>query len=277
AGAVRVVDCLFERDSIAGAYFFLASDVTIHRSAIAGGIGNSAAGTSGVLAFDSRLTIWNSSIAAAGSYYGYPGRAGLVATRSDIFLHGCSVRGGRGSNSFLDEFSCSPARDGGSGIYATGPETIHVLDTVPVPGEGGSGSSCSTEPGESGSVIAGDAPMMRHPGESLDLDSPYLATEGTSVTVTASGAAGDIVLLGVGPMTRAQHLPAYVGDLFVSGPAGTPRRLLMGSGPTAELSLNMPELPPMAIEHLYLQSLHLREGRVVAGPVRPLIVLDSGW
>lgn len=282
SGPVRILDCTIRGADDTGLTVISSMDVALHNVTVNGGPGLYADGQHGMTVRDSNVALWGCTVSGSSSFDVYPdGGTGLQAHSSEVLLHGCTVSGGNGYRGQLNKIGqCIHPGDGGDGVLASGAGRLRILDSQMQAGIGGAAGPCPG-PGDPGEDLAGNGLVVPYGGEALELESLMLAMESTSFDVTANGQPGDTVLLVVGPETGRRSLPAFVGDLHVGGPLGGPlggpRRVPIGQGLSATVTLQLPELAVLGVEQWYLQTVHLRRGQVVMGPSRPLVILDSAW
>ena len=167
------------------------------------------------------------------------GIAVLAMNSSLLYAHASTIAGGAGGDS---GFGCQGA-NGGDGVdLFSGSELRLFASEVSGGAAGQSDAGCSARDGVAVNVF--DGVFQEEQGVARTLTLPALVREGTTVTVTATGAPGDQLAVGIGS-GRAPSLFAWQPAPLLLSLAGSERVFLGTVGDdgrlTAELSVG--ELP----------------------------------
>jgi hypothetical protein len=292
-GAVRIQDCTVRGvfagfDSVTSQAVGLrtanVSDMTVTNSSIIGGREYKSGhdvGQEGVVMHHTTATFFNSTITGSNctfGAFGFNGGDGIRAYDSEVFLHGCTVEGGQGADGF------NPGGSNGCGgdcVKLFG-SSLRYLDVEFDPGVAGwnlGGRGCSTFASASQVVPDATSVSTSFEGPAIAFDSGHgWVSAGDSLELAVEGPLGYTALMILGPETErlVPTTPGYVGDVFVLGPLGTPRRVVLGSSP-ASLSITVPDLGALTTTEWYLQPVLVGEGRVIFGPMRSVTLLGSGF
>lgn len=293
-GPVRVQDCVVTGSADGfqpatgnrvGVLAVQADDLTIVDSSITGGedyrSNGATIGQEGMVILDSRVTLWSSTVTGTDcdiQAFSMNGGDGIRAFDSDLLVDGCTLQSGDGGDSASFP-GCSSNGCGGACLRADGC-TVRFRDVTFVQGMAGwdlCGSACGTfVPGPRFAPTGGTtSTTIAGPTVTLDAGHGWLSS-GDPLTVAVDGEPGFAALLVVGPATARFSAPAFNGDLHVTGPLGSSRRLFLGSAP-ATFSTTLPTLGPFDATEWFLQPALVGNGRVEMGPVRSLTLLGAGW
>lgn len=280
-GSVRVQDGTFGSGETAAVSILRCDDVALDGVFATGGslpIFGGRWGQPGLYVEDTALTLTGCDVRGGPtSAQTYTGASGVLARRSDLYVASSRAEGGQGGpdNWNFGTQICQPSGDGGPGVQV---DTCNLrsLDNVFAGGLPGPPSDLCAVGVKGPDVLAGGSTVTDLPGLAPRFDLDDLVVGGAPVALTATGETQDVILIALGPAPGRTTVPAQIGDLLVGGSAGTIRRAFLGTG-SVSTTLTAPPLPPLGIESLFLQTVHVRAGGLVFGPARTLTVLGSGW
>lgn len=155
-----------------------------------------------VVANDSNLTVWDSTLRGApGESFPPPrdGGDGLRVTGGTVFAAGCVLAGGDGGSSTSPQVV---GGDGGSGVHIEGGALVRLRDCELSAGAAGMGSLGPGAAGEEQEVLDGSLVPIAGFRRSLSLSSPVRALQ-DPITVCFGGQPDDLVFL----------LWSYVGQM----------------------------------------------------------------
>jgi len=250
-----------------------------------------------VHAVGSRLVLQNSQVEGSMQYgfHAAPPTAGLYLVDSAVAMSGSSIRGGTGVDATF------PDLPGAAGIHMEG-------STLSASGSAIDGGSATTQPGGPGlEALAGSSVALRDtpvaggpgapagpavtadagsavvtvPGHAHSLTSTATPRTGETLTVSASGAQGDGVLLLVGTGPALAPLgPA--GSLLLVDPTPPFLSVVLGllpAGGTLQGSFLVPPLGGAEAVELFLQDVYLEaaSSAVRFGPGTAPLLLDAAF
>jgi hypothetical protein len=216
------------------------------------------------------------------SFSGSGGRGASVSGAdlpAKLLLSNSSVQGGRGGPLLGQCYDTSSGGDGGPGLVVGAGTTVRRHATTFTGGMGGAAPPCGTA-GPTGAPVENSGTLNSDPTTALSLTAPTVAREGQAITLTFTGAPGDLVNLIAGTQTTFQELP--MGPLLVQpGATAIPLRGPLGMiGPSGVLtaSYHLPLLPPgVGALNLWFQGLARHaDGKRTLGSFTVVTVIDSG-
>jgi hypothetical protein len=274
-GVVWIEDCQIQADLFGGSGPFGAvhavdSRLAVQNSHIEGSMQygvHAAPPTAGLYLVDSVATISGGSIRGGPGvdtiFPDLPGAAGLALQGSTVTASGTSIDGGLGES-----------KPGGPGIAASAGSVVTLRDT-PVAGGAGApaGPAVSADGSSAVATVAGAAHGMT---------STQTPRVGETLVVSASGAAGDGVLLLVGTGPALVPL-GMAGSVLLVNPAPPLLSLVLGTVPaggTLQGSFLVPSLGGgvesvlLVVQDVYLDA---SLGEVRFGPGTAPLLLDAGF
>jgi hypothetical protein len=274
AGVVWIEDCAIEADLLGGSGTFgavhsVASRLVLQNSSVTGSIQygvHAAPPTAGLYLVDSVATVSGGAIGGGDGldtiFPDLPGAVGLYMEGSTVHASGTSIHGGFGQT-----------QPGGTGIAALDGSTVTLRDTS-VQGGGGS---------PAGAPVSADASSVVEavPGGAHGLTSTATPRVGETLSVSASGAPGDGVLLLVGSGPAMVPLGA-AGSVLLVDPAPPFLSLVLGTLPASgplEGSFLVPALGGAQSVALFVQDVYLDASlsAVRFGPGTAPLLLDAAF
>jgi hypothetical protein len=311
AGHVRVEDAEFSGETAASNTTFPPIDgfpaadisacasVALLRCTLAGGGGGNivdedfnfwvSSGAPGVSVADSRLVLWECSLAGGHGgdvddtvgNSGAPGGPGLLNAGSALSLGGCSLTGGDGGKADFDVFGGfgGDGGDGGDGLLQLGSGAFtEARDCSFTPGPGGSTVlGTPGDPGRATDILSGSFSALLGPAGTLQGNAPV--REGEIITLSASAEPGDQALLLVSPLA-AYLQPAALTGVLLAAPGPGSLLLALGTAGAEPLVVQatVPDLGPgldALVVHLQLVVSHA--GGLRAGGTTISVLLDAAY
>lgn len=307
AGSVRVQDCELtganlppagcddEEPPNAGAFVQSSLDVVFVRCTLTGGrgwgvpgcfCGAADQGAPGLSSSASLVALYGCTLKGGPGGRGMEcggkgGNGAFVSGSLGLYASQSTFTGGAGGTQGPPDptFFCIPLNGGfgGGGLVVQNPAAAQSLDNTFTAGPAGSGDefNCGYGFTYQGGATEGNVFHFVGEGRSIQFDSPV--REGTPLSVTISGVAGDRVRLRLASKTEFQTVPSFRGVLLTKH---LEQGLIVGTLPasgTLTVSVPNPMLPSGVLEkQKHLQAAILGAQGDYVGGFGTLVVLDAG-